>query len=107
MRILMGFSGQAAKSGVAARSSAAASVRIMLRSFSLEHGLALLHERAASLRIVLALEAILDEALAEIHVDVRVGLQHLADDPLARLDGEWRASADGIDVLGEQRVELL
>src|SRR4029079_9999304 len=107
MRILMGFSGQAARSGVAARSSAAASVRIMLRSLSLEDGFALLHERAASLRVILALEAILDEALAEVHVDVRVGLQHLADDSLPRLDGERRPSADGIDVFGEQGVELL
>src|SRR5690242_5421756 len=54
-------------------------------SFPPEYGLALFHERAPPFGVVLALEAVEDEAPGELEVRVLV-LQHLADDRLAGPD---------------------
>src|SRR3954447_3735682 len=55
-----------------------------------EGGLALVHERAAAFRVIVALEAIADQLLAQRAVDVRRILQDLLDDAFARADGERR-----------------
>src|SRR3954454_14637993 len=75
--------------------------------FSLEYGLALLHERAPALDVILALEALEDQVPAEVAVEVVAELEHLLDDPLARLDGERRPGRDRGGVLREQRLECL
>src|SRR3954463_12286032 len=117
MYILIGLSGQAARAGRASAARASATMRRIMvsssefgvrpRLSSLEAGLALLHEGAAAFDVVLALEALEDEARAEVAVEVVAQLEHLADDPLARLDGERCAAADGRGVLGEQALERL
>src|SRR3954464_9330360 len=73
--------------------------------FSLEYGLALLHERAPALDVILAFEALEDQVPAEVAVEVVAELEHLLDDPLARLDRERRAGREGGGVLREQRLE--
>src|SRR3954471_18966872 len=75
--------------------------------FSLEYGLALLHERAPALGVILALEALEDQVPAQVAVEVVAELEHLLDDPLARLDRERRPGRDRGRVLHEQRLELL
>src|SRR5690348_478635 len=99
----MGFSGHAAKAAPAARRrrSEAIARNVFIRDSlsALELGLPLFHERAPPFRVILAVEAVEDEAAAELHVDVRVGLQHLAEDALPGLDRERRAGGDRSHVL--------
>src|SRR4051812_37464567 len=107
MYILMGFSGHAASAGRASAARATAMMRRTIFSsslFSLEHGLALLHERAPALGVILALEALENKVPAKVAVEVVAELEHLLDDPLARLDRERRPGRDGGGVLPEQRL---
>src|SRR5512140_2887929 len=89
--------------GAVRRRFEASSWRLLQLSLALERGLSLFHERAPAFGIVLALETVEDELPAHLHVDVRVGLEHLADDALAGLDGERRAARDRLRIFGEQR----
>src|SRR5882672_5103276 len=73
--------------------------------FSLEYGLALLHEGSAAFDVILALEALLHECGAGFRV-VRARLQQLAHDALARADGERRVLGDHRAVLEDQCFEL-
>src|SRR6266540_2540374 len=54
--------------------------------FSLEYGLALLHERAPAFDVVLAVEALPDQRRARLCVERGIGLEQLADDSLACAD---------------------
>src|ERR1700674_3876722 len=119
IRTLMGFSGHAANAGNARAAANATTKRNIIPPgldsrlrgndvlLALEHGLAFLHERPAALGVILALEAIDDELAREIHVHIGAGLEHLADDALARLDGERRARGDRRGVFRKQGVQAL
>src|SRR5205085_3385241 len=103
MSSLIGLSGHAASAGRDRAATTAAMIRSIVspRAFSgllaLELRLALFHECAAPLDVVLALEAVEDEPPAQLHVHrLAIGLQDLADDALARLDGERRTGGDRV-----------
>src|SRR5258706_14106130 len=76
------------------------------RLFSLEHGLALLHEGSASFDVVLALEAGFDQRGARLGVEGRAPLEQLAHDALRRPDRERRVLRDHRAVLENERLEL-
>src|SRR5258706_12487683 len=112
----MGFSTQAARAADAKTATDNANTRNSITFlpgfpparddlFALEHRLALFHECAAAFGVVLALEGILDEFLAEIHVDVVGGLEDLADYSLSPLDRGGRAGGDPGDSFGDQRTQ--
>src|SRR6267143_4841942 len=75
------------------------------RLFSLEHGLALLHEGSAPLDIVLALEAGFDQRGAGLRVE-SARFPQLTHDALARADREWRVLRDHRAVLEHERFQL-
>src|SRR5258706_6778066 len=76
------------------------------RLFSLEHGLALLHEGSASLDVVLALEAGFDQRGACLGVEGRAPLEQLAHDALRCPDRDRRVLRDHPAVLENERFEL-
>src|SRR5260221_8870076 len=75
-------------------------------SFSLKHGLALLHEGSAALDVILALEAGFNQRRARLGVDRRARFQQLADDALGRADRERRVLRDHCAILEHERFEL-
>src|SRR2546427_6675008 len=74
--------------------------------FPLEHRLSFLHEGAPALDVVLAVEALLDQRRAGLPVERRTRLQQLADDALARPDGERRVLRDRRAILAQERFHL-
>src|SRR5205807_313888 len=90
--IVTGFAGKLACANAPAAKARAKKAEINLMSFSLEHGLSLLHEGLPALGVVLALEALPDPRLAERGVVIL--LQHLAHDALRGAHGERRVGGD-------------
>src|SRR5258708_15999274 len=76
------------------------------RLFSLEHGLALLHEGSASFDVVLALEAGFDQRGARLGVEGRAPLEQLAHDALRGPDRERRVLPDHRPLLQTYRFDL-
>src|SRR5713226_2103559 len=74
--------------------------------FSLEHRLSFLHEGAPALDVVLTVEALLDQRRARLRVERRTRLQQLADDALARPDGERRVLRNRRAILAHERFQL-
>src|SRR5260370_13073649 len=77
---------------------------LLLALLALEYGLSFLHEGLAALRVILALEALLDPGPAE--GDVVIVLRHFADYALRRSHCEGSIGRDHVAVLPRRLLEL-
>src|SRR6266850_933250 len=102
--IVTGLLGKLACANAFVARAKARKAKIHLMSFSLEHGLSLLHEGLSALGVVLALEALPDPGLAERGVVIL--LQHLADDALGGAHGERRVGGDLAAVFVREALQI-